>query len=53
MLSWLLSLPSGWTRYGYENDDEAPILRTVSEAVCDLVAHDSWQTGHKTLARPW
>jgi hypothetical protein len=43
VLGWLLSVPSGYCRYGYENDNDAPILRTVDEAVLDLIAHDSWE----------
>jgi hypothetical protein len=42
VLGWLLSLPSGWRRYGYENDNP-PILRTADEAVLDLIEHDSWE----------
>jgi hypothetical protein len=42
VLGWLLSLPSGWVRYGYEGDNP-PILRTVDEAVRDLVEYDSWE----------
>jgi hypothetical protein len=39
VLGWIQHLPSGWRRYGYE--DDAPIVPTVDEAICDLIEYDS------------
>ena len=39
VVGWIQRLPSGWRRYGYE--DNAPILRSMDEAVNDLIEHDS------------
>jgi hypothetical protein len=42
LIGWIRRLPSGWTRYGYEND-QPPMLRTPDEAVDDLILHDAWE----------
>jgi hypothetical protein len=39
VVGWIQRLPSGWRRYGYQ--DDAPILRSMDEAVDDLIEHDS------------
>ena len=41
VLGWLQRLPSGWRRSGY--DDDAPLVRSLSEAVYDLIEHDSYE----------
>lgn len=46
VLGWIQSLPSGWRRFGY--DDDAPLLRTPDEAVLDLIEYDAWEQDTQT-----
>jgi hypothetical protein len=39
LIGWVERLPSGWRRFGYDGD--APIFRTLTEAVDDLIEFDS------------
>lgn len=41
VVGWVQQLPSGWRRYGYE--DDAPILRSLGDAVIDLIEYDSYE----------
>ena len=41
VLGWIQKLPEGWRRYGY--GDDAPVLGSSSEAVDDLIEHDSYE----------
>jgi hypothetical protein len=42
VLGWLVSLPSGWHRWGYENDNP-PLLRSLGDAIADLIEYDAWE----------
>jgi hypothetical protein len=48
VLGWIQSLPSGWRLFGYEDDHNAPLLRTPDEAVLDLIEHDAWEQDTQT-----
>lgn len=36
VVGWLVSLPSGWKRWGYENDN-APLVRSLDEGIESLL----------------
>jgi hypothetical protein len=36
VVGWLYSLPSGWQRWGYENDDP-PLVRSLDEGIESLL----------------